>query len=78
MATLSCKHIMVLLLVFSVELMVERAEAEICRDILPRLPGSENCDIENCKNICKFLHQGTPECVDVFEIYTRCMCVWEC
>ncbi|EEF31212.1 conserved hypothetical protein [Ricinus communis] len=78
MAIVSCKHFLLLLLIFAVELMAYKAEGAICRNILPRLPGSTNCDLETCTNLCKFLHQGVAECVDVFEKYTRCMCSWKC
>ncbi|XP_050230202.1 putative defensin-like protein 118 [Mercurialis annua] len=80
MALLSLRHASLIFLVFSVAvvLMGYEAEATICRNILPRLPGNPDCEIGMCGKMCKFLHEGTGECIDVFKRYKQCMCSWTC
>ncbi|WCJ34096.1 hypothetical protein M5689_015420 [Euphorbia peplus] len=75
MDAVSCKNLFFILLILSVGIGVK---AESCKEILPRLPGALECDVENCKGICRLMHGGTAQCVDVFKKYERCICVWDC
>ncbi|KAG8648808.1 hypothetical protein MANES_08G040766v8 [Manihot esculenta] len=79
MVGLSFKHFLVLLLVFSGELIVYQTEGKLCNDTLKPLPGSGGkCVIYGCLILCDTFHKGSlAECVNV-SAGSRCVCTWQC
>ncbi|XP_010447869.1 PREDICTED: defensin-like protein 159 [Camelina sativa] len=77
MAKLSCSYFLVLMLVLSAFLMVERAEGKLCHvTIVKEMP----CDIVDCRLSCFNGYNGVGKCFDDPKVggTQNCGCLYNC
>ncbi|XP_010511684.1 PREDICTED: defensin-like protein 159 [Camelina sativa] len=77
MTKLSCSYFLVLMLVLSAFLMVERAEGERCHMTIDK---ETPCDLVDCRLSCYTGYNGVGKCFDdpEVEVPQNCGCLFNC
>ncbi|RID78278.1 hypothetical protein BRARA_A01122 [Brassica rapa] len=78
MAKLSCSYLLVLMIVFSVCLMVEKTEGKVCAVTIIE---GKDCKRSFCSRDCAMQHKGgLGFCIDDPEVpgLLNCRCVYDC
>ncbi|CAF1710550.1 hypothetical protein Bca4012_007242 [Brassica carinata] len=77
MAKLSCSYFLVLMIVFSMCLMVERAEGKLCEITIDK---ERYCPLSSCVEDCYALYNGVAHCLDDPNVPgpSNCRCTYNC
>ncbi|CAH8364322.1 unnamed protein product [Eruca vesicaria subsp. sativa] len=78
MAKLSCSYFLVLMIVFSACLMVERAEGKLCETTINK---EQTCILSSCIQDCYALYNAVAHCLDDPKIpghALNCVCKYNC
>ncbi|KAL0698415.1 hypothetical protein Bca4012_054537 [Brassica carinata] len=77
MAKLSCSYFLVLMIVFSMCSMVERAEGKLCEITIDK---ERYCLLPDCVVDCQALYNGIAHCVDDPKVPgpSNCQCKYNC